>query len=204
MKLFTCFVTHERLHLTQIALESYFDTVSVPYDYVIVDNASTDGTQEWLRSNHGSNILLLTENLYPGRACNIGWSYAPPDATHLQRADNDMRFLPGWCEVMKDAFNGKRVGQVGLRTNEEELNCASNVGGNCVITRELFDQGLRYDERPWGEFPTACSEDTYFSPAVKKMGHRWTRVSQPCLVDMATGDPADPYYQTSYGVRGIW
>ena len=223
MILHTTFVTYNRLHLTKKAIQSFLDTVTVPFSLAIVDNHSDDGTpawasmtfyedrvSEWLKARgHArppqTEIVLLDENRYPGAATNIGWSFVPPEATHLQRADNDMHFLPGWCEEVERTFaRSNRIGQVGLRTDAEELHCSSNVGGNCVIIRKLWDMGLRWDERPWSEFPPGCSEDTYFSPAVVKFGRRWTRVSNPCLIDMATGDPDDPYYQKSYGDRRIW
>ena len=44
----TVFVTYNRLHLTMQAVESYLATVSLPHTYLVVDNASSDGTVEWL------------------------------------------------------------------------------------------------------------------------------------------------------------
>lgn len=207
MKLHTVFVTHNRLELTKQAISSYLETVTVPYSFVVVDNDSSDGTQEWLRQEHGSNIILLRENRYPGFATNLGWSFAPEDATHLQRADNDFAFLPDWCWRVREAFTSYRlIGQVGLRTDEEELYAKYNVGGNNVIRRKLWTLGLRYDERPWTDreaYPPGFSEDSYFSPAVRALGYKWRRVSEPCIVSLASGDWSDEYYQRSYGDRAI-
>jgi glycosyltransferase involved in cell wall biosynthesis len=204
MKIHTVFITHNRLHLTKQAIASYLWTITVPFTYTIVDNASDDGTREFLEEYFG-HYTILRENMYPGFATNMGWDTAPDDATILHRADNDMRFLPGWCDAVWEALQDPSVGQVGLRTDEEENFQRVNTGGNCVIRRELWDKGLRWDEHPWGPYyAPGCSEDTLFSPAVRKMGYRWTRVKTPCLIDMATGDPEDPYYQASYGARGIW
>ncbi len=72
-----------------------------------------------------------------------------------------------------------------------------------VIRRELWDAGLRYDERPWPEYPAGYSEDSFLSPAVRDMGWRWCRVRRPCIESLASGDLSDPYYQRSYGERGI-
>src|SRR3989337_1998920 len=120
MKLHTVFITYNRLELTKQALSSYLETVAVPHTLVVVDNASTDGTREWLLDDFDYGIHLLNKNRYPGFACNLGWAQAPPDATHLHRADNDFSFLPGWCEQLQEVFTEK-VGQVGLRTDEEEV-----------------------------------------------------------------------------------
>lgn len=207
MKLHTVFVTFNRLELTKVAVESYLATVDLAYSYVIVDNRSGDGTREWVKSHPH---LLLKRNYYPGYATNRGWEAAPADATHLHRADNDMRFLPGWCDEVRLHFSAKRrLGQLGLRTSSEERHCDWNTGGNCIIRRELFDAGLRYDERPWRRYPPGHSEDTYFSPAVKKMGWTWSRVSKPCL-EMLSPDlserekwESDPYYVKSFSDRRI-
>jgi glycosyltransferase involved in cell wall biosynthesis len=202
MKLHTVIVTHNRLHLTQQVIETYLATVTVPYSYIVVDNASTDGTQKWLK-RAGHPALLLKRNFYPGYACNRGWEMAPDDATHLHRADNDHSFLPGWCDEVTRGFRSNRIGQLGLRTNAEEFNAPHNVGGNNIITRKLWERGLRYDERPWTAFDPGMSEDSYFSPAVKRMGFRWARVTKPCLVSLASGDWNDPYYKKAYGDRRI-
>jgi glycosyltransferase involved in cell wall biosynthesis len=203
VKLHTVFITYNRLELTKRALASYVETVSVPHTLRVVDNYSTDGTREWLLEQIGYEITLLKENRYPGFACNFGWNFAPESATHFHRADNDFIFLPGWCEEVESRFKPK-TGQVGLRTKEEELGAKYNVGGNCVIRRELFDKGLRYDETPWPELAPGLSEDSFFSPAVKKMGYRWTRVKEPCIQSISVEDPEDPYYRETWQARGIW
>jgi glycosyltransferase involved in cell wall biosynthesis len=198
----TVFISYNRLELTKAAVASYLETVSLPYDYTIVDNGSDDGTQEWLVESFHP-FILLGENRYPGYACNRGWEHSRADAVFLHRADNDFSFLPGWCEEVMRVFETAKVGQVGLRTGPEEMHAAHNVGGNCVIRRTLWDRGLRYDERPWPEYPPGWSEDSFLSPAVAEMGYTWTRVKQPCIVSLASGDMNDPYYQRSYGDRRI-
>src|SRR5687767_9286567 len=131
MRLHTVMVTYNRLELTKKALFSYADTITVPHFLVIADNGSTDGTEEWLLDEwdyNSSTLLLLGDNHYPGYACNRGWELADPHTTFLQRADNDFRFLPDWCDAVAEVFEGNRVGQVGLRTDEEEQFAFSNVG----------------------------------------------------------------------------
>jgi len=199
----TVFVTFNRLELTKQAIESYLETVDVPHTYMVVDNASEDGTVEWL-IEHDHPAILLPENRFPGFATNQGWWVAPAEATVLHRSDNDFRFLPGWCETLSEALAPPEVGQVGLRTDEEEMHAEWNVGGNCAIKRELWDKGLRYDERPWGDaYPKGWTEDSLLSPAVLEMGYRWTRVDRPCIVPTSSEDPNDPYYQRTWEVRGI-
>jgi hypothetical protein len=80
-----------------------------------------------------------------------------------------------------------------------------NVGGNCAIRRELWDAGLRYDERPWTELPAGHSEDTYMSPAVAAMGYKWKRVAEPCIYGVSVDENRkNPYYARSWGARRIY
>jgi len=203
VKLHTVFITYNRLELTKQAIESYLDTVSVPSTICVVDNGSTDGTQQWLKTTPYLT-LLFPENKYPGFACNAGWEMAPPDCKFLHRADNDHGFLPGWWEEVERIFGSEKVGQVGLRMDSEEPSGHYNVGGNNVIRKLLWDKGLRYDERPWPEYPPGYSEDSFFSPAVEQMGYTWTRVKRPCIRELEAANADDPYYRHSWGARRIY
>lgn len=204
MKLHTVIVSYERLPLLQETIASYLTTVTLPYSLLIVDNGSSAPVHEWLQDGvPGATVLLLGKNLYPGAATNIGFAAAPADATHLHRSDNDMFYLPEWCDEVERAFAEQpRLGQLGLRTNDEELWCTSNVGGTAIIDKRLWNEGLRYDERPWSMLGSV-TEDYYLSRDVERRDWRWARVERPCVVHKASGDRADPYYQHSYGVRGI-
>ncbi len=204
VKLHTVFVTYNRLESTKVAIQSYLNTVTVPYTFIVVDNASTDGTQEWLHSE-GHLCLSLKENLYPGHATNAGWMLCPyPDITHFQRADNDNEFLPGWCEHVQECFEGRpELGQLGLRTADWDSNNSINVSGDCIIRRELWDKGIRWEEKPWSEYPRGTAESLPFARAVTEMGYKWDRVTQECIRPIAAEDPDDPYYIKSWGERGI-
>lgn len=202
VKLHTVFITHNRLHLTKLAIASYEETVNCDHEFVVVDNCSTDGTREWLEDFWA---LLLEDNRYPGFATNQGWWLAADDATHLQRADNDWAFLPGWCEEVERCFTeNPKLGQLGLRTAEQEQHNTHNVGGNCVIRRELWDAGLRYRETPWPKIKTVgYTEDSFMSPEVIRMGWEWGRVEKPCITSLADEDPYDEYYLKSWKDRGL-
>lgn len=199
-------VSYNRMELTKQAIDTYIETVSVPFSLTVVDNASDEATAEWL-INHskecGYDVILLPVNRFPGYATNRGWEKMPEQTTHLHRGDNDFAYLPGWCEEMLRRFK-KGIGQVGLRTGKEELKARSNVGGNNVILRRLWDEGLRYDERPWGEqYPPGWTEDSLFSPEIKRRGWDWVRVKRPCIQSLSREDPTDSYYQETWAIRGI-
>lgn len=206
MHLHSVIISFNRLELLKQCYHSYKETVSVPHSLVIVDNRSDNHTRQWLTrevSPH-DRVIFLEHNRFPGYACNRGWEAMPAETTFLHRSDNDFVFLPGWCEHFLAKFRDVHVGQVGLRTSREEMGAKSNVGGNNVIRRELWDKGLRYDERPWGEdYPPGWTEDSLLSPAVIQMGYTWKRVAKPSIVSISREDPDDPYYQETWRLRGI-
>jgi GT2 family glycosyltransferase len=209
MNLHTVMVTYNRLDLTKQAIKSYYETRTGPGSLVVVDNASKDGTDAWLflHLDENGHMILLDENMYPGYACNRGWETAPDDTVLLHRADNDFVFLPDWETHVRLMFSANpELGQLGLRTDDEELHNDHNVGGNCVIRRELWDAGLRYDERPWPQIAKKVpgyTEDSFLSPKIRKMGWEWGRVTQPCIQSISMESEDDPYYQQSWRDRGI-
>jgi len=210
MNIHTVMVTYNRLELTKQAIESYFATRTGPGSLMVVDNNSTDGTREWLdkaRFDGPFQVWLLPENRYPGYATNRGWEMAPGDPVLLHRADNDFVFLPDWETHVRLQFSiNEHLGQLGLRTDEEELHNPHNVGGNCVIRKALWDEGLRYDERPWPKIAAKVpgyTEDSFLSPAVRKLGWEWGRVTQPCIRSISRESTEDPYYRQTWKDRGI-
>ena len=206
MKLHSVVISYQRLDLTKQAIASYVETVTVPYTLMVVDNGSDQVVTDWILRNAASfSYVLLGSNKYPGFACNEGFSRAPTDATVLHRADNDFVFLPGWCEEVQERFaTNPRLGQLGLRTDEEELHNGHNVGGNSAYRRALWDEGLRYDERPWPKIKTlGYTEDSFMSPDVVKMGWEWGRVEKPCIQSTSMESPDDPYYIRTWADRGI-
>lgn len=202
----TALISYGRRDLTARAFHSYMETVTDPWSLVIVDNGSDIRTIDelvWASRSTATPVLLLGENRYPGAACNLGWSLAPPQTALLHRSDNDFRFLPGWADHVRERFaEDAGLGQLGLRTDEQELHAPFNVGGNCVIRKTPWNEGLRWDERPWTELG-ATTEDYYMSQDVAGLLWRWSRVDRPCIEPTSYESRDDPYYQESWRARGI-
>lgn len=170
MKLLITLVTHNRLAYTKRTLKSLLRTVDVPYYLVVVDNASTDKSQQWLEKSGPQDLLILNPmNYYPGKACNIGWERGLREfnADYLMRCDNDMEFAADWATDAEKYFEAMPpLGQLGLDntaldsyTGEKRYLTSiggktinawpGNVGGPCIIRRDVWDRGARYDETPW-------------------------------------------------------
>lgn len=220
MKLLVCVITHNRLDYTKDCLRALDEnTSSDDFRVVVVDNASTDGTLEWLQSPQGKvlydELVLNKVNRYPGAACNQGWRkglslFPEINFTHLCRLDNDCVVQKGWDDQVKLAFDSfDKLGQFGLidmseskefpykivEENGGKLNVGpSNIGGPNVILRSLWDDGLRYQESRWINFggPTA-QEDVKLSLDIKARGYMFGN-TVPFICEEQSFSNTDKYY----------
>lgn len=204
-------ISFNRLELLKVTVASYLETITMPFDLLIVDNGSSDETREWLEKSK-LNVLFLGENRYPGHAANQGWLQSTGEHMFLHRSDNDLRYLPGWSDAVMERFrrgHGRghqgetnlQVGQVGLMTDHQEGRAVTAVGGNMVLRREVYEAGVRYTDEPWSTVPW---EDGLMTGSVVAAGWGFSRVATQCLVHL--GDPPDfndPYYVDTYRTRGI-
>lgn len=225
MRLIIVLITYNRIEYTKRTLRALHDTIQVPYYLVIADNASTDGTPEHLTKlkerGKADMVILNPENYYPGKACNIAWTVGLkeyPQATHLMRLDNDMQLDKGWDTLAEQYFDRiDRLGQLGLDydggegkigqfySGMELVEWPSTVGGPCIIRKEIFESGKRYDETPWKDSGHPVQEDVKFSRAIKQdgwlVGHMNKRISYTfATMDMWKDYPS--YYRETMHDRG--
>lgn len=241
MKIAACVITHDRLPLSYLTIDSFVERTPAPYALTIVDSGSSPETIRHLSEFIGDDVsaheteisrwmdngwvtfLPLGKNVYPGRACNLGWERSLadlPEAEVLVRLDNDIEVQPGWTDTLSAALGDfPDVGQFGLLDMREEggprklLTGPSgtrvdigwhNVGGPCAVRRELWDLGLRWDERTWPEYGRRrCGEDGAFSRAVKALGWRLAHIFEPVAVHHGhRWDEFPDYYKRTALERG--
>lgn len=108
-------VVFNQLPLTRACLESLKPS-TIPFDLVVVDNGSTDGTQEFfhhfpepfpLRYHRNSSNLGLI------RALNQGWRIAGGEFLCFLHNDTEM-LDPEWLAKLVNAAEGEGAGLVGL------------------------------------------------------------------------------------------
>jgi len=96
-------LTCNRLGTTKKWLSELKDKNNYPFNHIIVDNGSTDGTLEWLKSQ-GYETLSISENIGQARALRIAWMYVKkkynPD--YYIRFDDD-------CEVLTENVIEKMI-----------------------------------------------------------------------------------------------
>lgn len=196
MHIHTVLISYKRTELTKKALQGYLETVSVPHSLIIVDNGSPLETTNWL-STLDVPVLFLGENRFPGYATNRGWEKMPSETVLLHRLDNDTLLLPGWCEDAIECFKDPDVGQYGLLARGDAEWMANlqlypsgmrgwPCGGNSVIHRKLYAQGLRYSEKPWTEGGTL--DDNQLTLDVWRRGYKRIFSTKPVMDYMSMID----------------
>jgi len=99
------FITYNRLEYTRLALESILADPSEEFSLTIWDNASTDGTADYLRNEVAdtriAELVLSKENIGQTAAVNRIWSGSKADL--LGKLDNDCIMTPGWTRALAQA-----------------------------------------------------------------------------------------------------
>jgi len=111
----TIILNWNRVELLRQCVDSYLATIGDDYELMIVDNASTDGSGDYLRrleTAGRARVFFLQENI-GGEALNIAIPLTRGELLHL--SENDQIFLPGWHEHVESAFAAfPSLGQLSL------------------------------------------------------------------------------------------
>jgi GT2 family glycosyltransferase len=113
-------VAYNNLALTRLCLESILrHTEYLNYEIIVVDNNSSDGTQDYLRrvaaEDSRVRIILNSQNEGFARANNQG--VAMSTGQRLVLLNNDTIVSPGWLSRLLRHLEDPRVGMVGPVTN---------------------------------------------------------------------------------------
>jgi GT2 family glycosyltransferase len=147
-------VTYNRLACTRICIDSVRRLAGFPHKIVVVDNASGDGTREYLQGLLAEGVIhrlaLLDENMGVSPAFNLGWELCP--ANYCMKVDNDVEFLrPGWlAELVGYAATHQEIAMLGFGCNSSGLRFApvtdavlhyqGHVGGCTLIRQDVLDK----------------------------------------------------------------
>jgi N-acetylglucosaminyl-diphospho-decaprenol L-rhamnosyltransferase len=152
---------YNQLHYTRQCLESIRRHTSQPYELILVDNASSDGTPEYLQDQQATVITNKT-NLGCAKAWNQGVRASSGHVIGI--LNNDIVVTPGWLEGLLRYMEGTSHGIVSPAAREGPLNYdleayARKFTGSCrdavraelygacfLVRREVFDQIGLFDE----------------------------------------------------------
>jgi O-antigen biosynthesis protein len=114
-------VSYNTLDYTRLCIESIRQyTTSGSYELIVVDNASRDGTVEWLREQSDIMSVFNKKNEGFPKGCNQGMERA--SGTEILLLNSDTIVTPHWLEQLLAAlYSDDRVGAVSCVTN----NCSN-------------------------------------------------------------------------------
>ncbi|MEE8076067.1 MAG: glycosyltransferase family 2 protein [Candidatus Binatia bacterium] len=152
---------HNQVHYTEQCVTSIACWTDVPYELVIVDNASTDGTGEIL-SRLDAKVITNPSNLGCAKAWNQGILVSQGQVIGI--LNNDIVVTPGWLSGLLRFMDHKGHGIVSPAAREGRLDydleqyaadfvqrCAgasrATIYGSCMlIHRKVFDRIGLFDE----------------------------------------------------------
>jgi GT2 family glycosyltransferase/2-polyprenyl-3-methyl-5-hydroxy-6-metoxy-1,4-benzoquinol methylase/tetratricopeptide (TPR) repeat protein len=109
-------VTFNELPYTKICLDSLRLRTDEPYELIVVDNGSTDGTVDYLRAQSDIRLIENKENRGFPAAVNQGLSVAKGE--QLLLLNNDTILTTGWLRRMLDVLDSDpQIGLVGPTSN---------------------------------------------------------------------------------------
>jgi FkbM family methyltransferase len=146
-------LTHNQLAYTRLCLDSIRLCTDEPYEVIVVDNASTDGTPDYLGSLSGITLIRNQTNRGFPAAANQGMQAARGRQVLL--LNNDTVVTTGWLRRMLDALHSDpAVGLVGP--------CSNRVSGEQQV-RSDYDEdlvGLDGFAWEWGKTHNRCRAET--------------------------------------------
>jgi GT2 family glycosyltransferase len=132
-------LTHNELEYTRLCVDSLRLCTTEPYELIFVDNGSTDGTPDYLRSLPGVRVLRNDTNLGFPRAANQGLRAATGKQVLL--LNNDTIVTTGWLGRLLRALDDPKVGLVGP--------CSNRVSGEQQVEAD-YDDLAALDGFAWG------------------------------------------------------
>jgi glycosyltransferase involved in cell wall biosynthesis len=105
MKIDLVLITYNRMEYTRLALASVLADPTEEFSLTIWDNASTDGTVEYLKKEVNdpriSDVVFSKENVGQTAAVNEIWGKSKAEL--LGKLDNDCLVTPGWTRTLAQA-----------------------------------------------------------------------------------------------------
>ncbi|TCS79626.1 glycosyltransferase [Pectinatus cerevisiiphilus] len=138
-------LTHNNLAYTKLCIKSIRKYTKIgTFELIIIDNASIDGTFEWLKQQNDIKYILNEKNNGFAGGCNQGIKMAV--GTEILLLNNDTIVVPGWLENLRRAlYSSPQVGAVGPVTNNATNLQSINVPYKNNEWKEIIDFGGEYN-----------------------------------------------------------
>jgi len=162
---------------------------TVPVTILVVDNASTDGTKQWLRAERGIRVMSFEQQLSVAECWNTalrwGWSQGHDEALVC---NNDVEILPETYQTLSDwaaADDGRTTGMVTCVSRRERSELVyekpfshrPNPDYSCYMIQRLAHDRVPFDEN----ILIAFGEDSMHHVTCHRQGIRCECIDLPFL-----------------------
>lgn len=171
-------VTFNALEYVRKCVESVLARTHVPFEFIVVDNASEAETREYLKSVQGIRLVLNERNKLWCAGCNDGIRISDPRSKYVLLLNSDVEAMrDDWIEVLVTVIESDpRVAIAGPQ--HIKVKCGPLFGyidGHCLLFRRtlLEAQGGQLDEErwPWAGAPAELAVAAYSKGWIYKVVH---------------------------------
>lgn len=131
-------LTHNGLDMTRDCVDSIFRHTPEPFELIFVDNASTDGTVEYLKTVPQSRLICNDYNAGFAAGCNQGLLAA--EGKYLLLLNNDTIVTKHWLGGLVERLEKQpELGAVGpVATHVAPIQCVYDYNGNNVADIDAY------------------------------------------------------------------
>lgn len=142
-------LTYNSMGSIETCLNSVLPTLGPNDELILVDNASQDGTEEWISdlgyriADQRATVILNEENLGFSKGCNIGILHSKGE--FLVLLNPDTLVWPGWIESLIAPLADENVGATGPLSDNVagEQFVGLHVPAELMTSREEVSQAVR-------------------------------------------------------------
>ena len=184
-------LTHNRLTSLQRCIRSIIANTTVPYEIIVVDNASNDGTTEWLTSLplYPEGKLLVIKNSKNEGVCSRNRGFEMAQFPYVAQIDDDVTMLSNWDTASLKYFDDDKVGLIGqqgglvngwlnLEVYKHNNSYVDFVTGYYMMMKRV---GIYYDLR----FDPFWHEELHLSFQFKEQGYKLRMIKEPVCVHLS-------------------
>lgn len=145
-------LTYNQLDYSKKCLQSICENTRAPYEIIIVDNGSTDGTREYLKNfaNSRKNVTLILNDKNLGFATGNNQGIEKARGSYLLLMNNDVVVTEGWLEKMISHLEqSPHIGMVGPMSNA--------VSGPQLVQKVPYGSSLKSMQRFARDFASTHS-----------------------------------------------
>jgi GT2 family glycosyltransferase len=163
-KLSICVPTWNSLHYLKLLKGSLNRNTTIPYELIVHDNGSTDGTVDWLYDND----IHFTRTLINKGFAGVNHALMAAETPYVMIVNSDMYALPGWDE---EIFKQIKVFELNKIDRFTISSCLVEPGYNPEYTTGLFgnDYSSFDEEGLLNDFRT--NRQKYFKPNTVQYSH---------------------------------